>query len=128
MNEDILAKILKLVEYEIVCQKHYYKGCENCPLDGNPYCELGKIRVELQDYFSEHKEELREVPEQVRFLIYSHDNTLRNRIYDEISRVLTEYEEGLANAEDLYNVLVTIQNNWEYLFSKIIGSTHISDI
>lgn len=34
-------------------------------------------------------------------------------IYDELSRLLTNYEEGTATKEELYNVLVKIQNNWE---------------
>ena len=37
----------------------------------------------------------------------------KNEIYDMICRVLTDYEEGNANAEDLYNVLVKVQNRWE---------------
>lgn len=37
------------------------------------------------------------------------------KIYDELSKVLTDYEdmEGSCTEEDLYNMLVKIQNNWE---------------
>lgn len=34
-------------------------------------------------------------------------------LYDEICRVLTEYEEGECGAEDLYHMLVKLQNLWE---------------
>ncbi len=34
-------------------------------------------------------------------------------IYDNISKVLTDYENEEATAEDLYNTLVEIQNKWE---------------
>ena len=37
----------------------------------------------------------------------------RMQIYDELSRVLTEYEEGICGPEDLYDILVQIQANWE---------------
>ncbi len=37
----------------------------------------------------------------------------KNELYDMICRVLTDYEEGNANAEDLYDVLVEVQNRWE---------------
>ena len=43
---------------------------------------------------------------------------LRDEIYNELTRVLTEYEEGLADERDLYSILVKIQNNWEYLFTE----------
>lgn len=39
----------------------------------------------------------------------------KERIYDELSRVLTEYEENLIGAEELYNMLVHIQNNWDII-------------
>lgn len=39
--------------------------------------------------------------------------TEKDKIYDELSRVLTEYEEGDASANALYETLVDIQNNWE---------------
>ena len=39
-------------------------------------------------------------------------NTKQN-IYDELSRALTDYEEDKADEQDLYNMLVKIQNNWE---------------
>ena len=34
-------------------------------------------------------------------------------IYDSISKVLTDYENEEATAEDLYNTLIEIQNRWE---------------
>lgn len=37
----------------------------------------------------------------------------KKQIYDELCWTLTEYEEGRANEEDLYNMLCKIQNNWE---------------
>lgn len=39
----------------------------------------------------------------------------KNDIYDELSHVLTDYEEDNAGADDLYEMLVKIQNNWEEL-------------
>lgn len=44
----------------------------------------------------------------------------KNELYDELSRVLTDYEtqdeEGfVVDEEDLYKMLVKIQNNWEEL-------------
>ena len=37
----------------------------------------------------------------------------KQSIYDEICRVLTEWETQEAVDDDLYNMLVKIQNNWE---------------
>lgn len=37
----------------------------------------------------------------------------KQEIYDNISAILTMYEQGLADGQDLYNVLVEIQNRWE---------------
>lgn len=37
----------------------------------------------------------------------------KKTIYDELSKVLTDFENMDANEEDLYNMLVKIQNNWE---------------
>lgn len=40
----------------------------------------------------------------------------RNKIYDELCAVLTQYEEDSTNVvsvEDLYEMLVKIHNNWE---------------
>ena len=39
----------------------------------------------------------------------------KNNLYDEICHVLTDYEEGRANGDDCYDMLVKIQNNWEEL-------------
>ena len=36
----------------------------------------------------------------------------RQAIYDELCRILTDYEEN-GSTEDLYGMLVKIQNNWE---------------
>lgn len=43
---------------------------------------------------------------------------LRNDTYDDICRALTNYEEGNADADDLYNALVAIQNKWEDLMGE----------
>jgi hypothetical protein len=47
----------------------------------------------------------------------------RKEIYDEISRVLTEYEEQdperPVGAETLYDLLVKIQNSWEDVITAI---------
>lgn len=37
----------------------------------------------------------------------------RNKIYDKLSRVLTDYDEDNCVKEDLYNMLAEIQNEWE---------------
>lgn len=41
----------------------------------------------------------------------------KQEIYDELCKVLTDYEgygaEGKATEDDLYYMLVKIQNNWE---------------
>ena len=37
----------------------------------------------------------------------------KQRIYDELSRVLTDFENGEANKIDLYNMLMIIQIRWE---------------
>lgn len=37
----------------------------------------------------------------------------KQMIYDELSRVLTDFENGYADENDLYNMLCTIQNKWE---------------
>ena len=42
----------------------------------------------------------------------------RDKIYDEICRVLTEWETQEAVDDDLYNMLVKIQNNWETVIIK----------
>ena len=39
--------------------------------------------------------------------------TERQEIYDEISKTLTDYVEGILTAQDLYEMLVKVQNNWE---------------
>lgn len=41
------------------------------------------------------------------------ESSAKSEIYDEISRVLTDYEEGFADDTDLYNALVKVQNRWE---------------
>lgn len=37
----------------------------------------------------------------------------KKKIYDELSRVLTDFENGEANEIDLYNMLIIIQIRWE---------------
>lgn len=39
----------------------------------------------------------------------------KNKIYDDLSRVLTDYEECKATGRDLYDMLVRIQNSWELI-------------
>lgn len=46
-----------------------------------------------------------------------HPKVNRNEIYDHICSILTMYEEGLADANDLYNILVEVQNNWENIIT-----------
>lgn len=41
----------------------------------------------------------------------------RESIYDEISKVLTDYEEGQATEKDLYNTLVRVQGEWENIIT-----------
>lgn len=38
---------------------------------------------------------------------------MTNYMYDELSRLLTEYENGEATEKDLYEMLVRIQTYWE---------------
>lgn len=40
-------------------------------------------------------------------------NETRESIYDEICRVLTDYEEGLVSGDTLYEMLLKIANRWE---------------
>lgn len=42
----------------------------------------------------------------------------KDRIYDELSLTLTDYEEGIDDANDLYDMLVKIQNNWEMITAQ----------
>ncbi len=37
----------------------------------------------------------------------------KDKIYDEVCRVLTDYENRDADATDLYEMLVTIESKWE---------------
>ena len=41
----------------------------------------------------------------------------KTRIYDMLSIVLTDFEEGRADDIDLYQMLVDIQNNWETIIT-----------
>ena len=43
----------------------------------------------------------------------NYEELQRRSIYDELCSVLTDWEEMKASSEDLYNMLVKIQNNWE---------------
>ena len=38
---------------------------------------------------------------------------IKKSLYDELSRVLTDYEEKEAGEAELYEMLCKIQNNWE---------------
>jgi len=42
----------------------------------------------------------------------------RKKIYDELSRILTDYESNEVGEEELYNILVDIQNSWETIITK----------
>ena len=37
----------------------------------------------------------------------------KQKVYDELSRVLTDYENGIAGVTDLYIMLCEIQRRWE---------------
>lgn len=39
----------------------------------------------------------------------------KKEIYDRLSKVLTDYEDGEVDERDLYDMLVEIQNKWEYI-------------
>ena len=41
---------------------------------------------------------------------------------DELARILTNYEKGIATGEDLYNFLVKLQNELEYLIGFLSQS------
>jgi hypothetical protein len=43
----------------------------------------------------------------------------KQRIYDELSRVLTDFENGEASEVDLYNMLIIIQIRWEDTITAI---------
>ncbi|HBF1809495.1 TPA: hypothetical protein KNS94_003663 [Clostridioides difficile] len=45
---------------------------------------------------------------------------MKNIIYDEMCKLLTEYEESIENVEmeDFYDMLVKIQDNWESTITK----------
>ena len=56
-----------------------------------------------------------------------HDGTIRKiveppvtkeALYDEMCRVLTDWETQEAVDDDLYNMLVKIQNNWETVITR----------
>jgi hypothetical protein len=42
----------------------------------------------------------------------------KRTIYDELCRVLTDYEEKSADSKDLYEMLVKIQNRWEDVITE----------
>jgi hypothetical protein len=51
-------------------------------------------------------------------LLYKMEKNLALKIiYDRLCRVLTKYEEGEYGAEELYSMLVDIQNLWENLIT-----------
>ena len=43
---------------------------------------------------------------------------IKNKIYSDLSAILTMYEQNLADAQDLYNILCEIQSNWEYITAQ----------
>jgi hypothetical protein len=42
----------------------------------------------------------------------------KKTIYDELCRVLTDYEHKRADSKDLYEMLVKIQNHWEDVITE----------
>ena len=40
-------------------------------------------------------------------------NETKKSIYDDLCRILTDYEDGYADETDLYNMLYIIQSRWE---------------
>ena len=55
----------------------------------------------------------------IYYIIYISIQT-KEQIYDEMCRVLTEYEDDndMITENELYDMLVTIQNNWESVITK----------
>ncbi len=63
MEEEVIKLLKKLVEYEMECAYHqpqlYHdpfaevdkRICENCRLNGKPYCKLEALRLELYRLF-----------------------------------------------------------------------------
>jgi hypothetical protein len=47
----------------------------------------------------------------------------RKAIYDRLSAVLTDYENDNADSDDLYQMLVDIQNAWEFTITAELGIT-----
>lgn len=41
----------------------------------------------------------------------------KEKIYDQLSAVLTDYENNETTEKDLYDMLVKIQNNWENIIT-----------
>lgn len=40
---------------------------------------------------------------------------IKNNLYDKLSTILTDYENNEANEKNLYDILVEIQNNWDFI-------------
>jgi hypothetical protein len=45
-------------------------------------------------------------------------NETKSMIYDELCRVLTDYENREDNTDGLYEMLVKIQNRWEDVITR----------
>lgn len=45
-------------------------------------------------------------------------NETKENIYNEMCRILTDWETQNAVDDDLYNMLVKIQNNWETVITQ----------
>lgn len=45
-------------------------------------------------------------------------DTVTTKIYDELSRVLTDYDENLVGERELYEMLCKIQNNWDWIICQ----------
>lgn len=72
----------------------------------------------ILEYLQDHEDDLAEIDSTA-------GDTNRKEIYDEISRVLTDYEEsdGIEESnrdflKDFYSLLVKIQNNWEDIITS----------
>lgn len=134
-------KVNEQIEMDIECNYHDLvcgvKGCYNRNSYDGYFSTEGCQLVENEDFtdgnFIDDAEKMRDFKElsKEEFLkSYSYlteaeyDNTMevckmetKQTIYDEMCRVLTEWETQEAVDDDLYNMLVKIQNNWETIIT-----------
>jgi len=91
-------------------------GCDNS--HGDCWVEEFKTEVDVRKWLNnEPVLDINDIPLNgwTEEMCYTRDDIIRKReeIYDEICRVLTDWEMQDAVDDDLYNTLVKIQNNWE---------------